>query len=522
MKKILPAFLFAVSLFFISNECQADEKISEKDFSQDELVITMSKHDWELNPHYATYSTEAQILDSLYEGLFSYDPKTLEPLPALASSYKISRDKKRWTFTLRENACFSNGEQITAYTVRNAWINLLKTPSAPYASLLDCIKGASDLRSGKGSEDDFGVTARDNKTLVVNLTSPTAHLSRILCHHAFSACTDKEGVYSGAFILDEKTSDKIVLLKNEKYWDKDNVKLQKITISLSDNIEDNTWDYNMGKTDWISGMVNTSSVINKSAVRLSAIFGTEYLFFNCKNKPWDKAEFRNALMAAVPWSELRKDAFVKATTFVYPLAAYPSPEGLTDTSVEDAVEMMEEAKKSAGIPKNEKLSITIGISNASERQKAQCEILRQAWEVLGVEVKIQTTSDDRYIDSIADWNADIFSYSWIGDFADPLAFLELFREGSSLNQTKWKNEDFSNILNQASLTTETEEHYKLLSKAEQILLDDGVVMPISHSASLHALNLQEIGGWYVNALDIHPYKYLYHKEKTTLTAPNVI
>ncbi len=521
MIKKISSIIFFAAIVFCPVSVFAQESAEPSEVQRD-FVISMSKHEWNLDPHYATYTSEAQLLDSLYEGLFSYDPKTLEPVPALAESFKISRDKKRWTFTIRENAFFSDGEQITAYSVKNAWVRLLKTPQAPYASLLDCIRGAQDLRSGKGSEEDFGVTVRDNRTLVVHLSAPTAHLSRILCHHAFSVCTEKENAFSGAFVLQEKTPDRMVLVKNEKYWDKQNVKLPKIIVNFSDNIVDNAWDFNTGKTDWVVGMVDTGAVINKTSIRISAVFGTEYLFFNCKNKPWDNADFRNALIAAVPWSELRKDALVKASTFVYPLAGYVSAEGLTETSLEDALDMMEDARKSAGIPKDEKITITVGISNSSERQKNQCEILKEAWKPLGVELKIQTTSDDRYLDSISGWNADIFSYSWIGDFADPLAFLELFRDGSSLNQTKWKNEKFNGLLEQAKLTTETEEHYKLLSKAEQVLLDDGVVMPISHSVSLHAINLQNVGGWYVNALDIHPYKYLHIKSSVTETAPNII
>ena len=168
------------------------------------------------------------------------------------------------------------------------------------------------------------------------------------------------------------------------------------------------------------------------------------------------------------------------------------------------------------------MTITFGISSTSERQKSQAELLKNAWEPLGVELKVQTTPDDRYIDSITGWNADIFSYSWIGDFADPIAFLELFRGGSTLNPSKWQNQKFDELIQKANESTDNGEHYKFLAQAEQILLDDGEVIPISHSISLHALNLQQVGGWYVNALDIHPYKYLYLKKAKVESAPNVI
>ena len=504
------------------------QQSSVKESLQRNLNIIMASQPLNLDIHTATYSSEAQILDSLYEGLFSYDPKNLDPLPAVAESYKISRDKKRWTFTLRENAAFSDGDRITAGTVRDSWLSLLRTPNAPYASLLDCIKGAADYRNGTAGADDVAVTVRNDRTLVVTLNQPTAHFAKLLCHHAFSVCkvgqdggTDTS-VFSGAFVIKESAEDSLILQKNDKYWDAANVHIPQITLRQSNEVKENAWSFNDGTADWVSGMVDSGALLNKGAVRISAVFGTEFLFFSCKNKPWDDADFRNALLMAVPWEELRKTGLVAATTLIYPLAGYHGVEGITECSPEDAKEMMADARKKLGIPPEEKLSITFGISAMSERQKAQSEILRAAWEPLGVELRVQTTPEDRYIDSIPGWNADLFSYSWIGDFADPIAFLELFRANSTLNPSKWHDSKFEELIQKANEAADNAEHYKLLAQAEQLLLDSGEVLPITHSISFHAVNLQHLGGWYMNALDIHPYKYLHFKEVKSAPAPNVI
>ncbi|MBP3771319.1 MAG: peptide ABC transporter substrate-binding protein [Treponema sp.] len=547
MKKILRAFFIPLSFLMVfnlsaqesSDDMQIEDFDSIIDLEEDSdekadlaeqrpLTILMAQQPLNLDIHTSTYSSEAQILDSLYDGLFSYDPKTLDPLPAIAESYKISRDKKRWTFTLRDDVTFSDGDKITAYTVRESWLSLLRTPGAPYASMLDCIKGAADYRNGLVSEKDVGITARNDKTLVITLLNPTAHLAKLLCHHAFAVCKVKDSgmtdttVFSGAFTIQNQTENSLTLIKNERYWDAKNVRLPQITIQQSNELKDNSWKFNDGSADWISGMMDTNALLNKNTIRISAIFGTEYLFFSCKNKPWNDADFRNALLTAVPWDLLRQNSLVKASTLIYPLAGYQGVNGISETSPEDALEMMQDARKKLGIPQNEILTITFGISSTSERQKSQAELLKNAWEPLGVELKVQTTPDDRYIDSITGWNADIFSYSWIGDFADPIAFLELFRGGSTLNPSKWQNQKFDELIQKANESTDNGEHYKFLAQAEQILLDDGEVIPISHSISLHALNLQQVGGWYVNALDIHPYKYLYLKKAKVESAPNVI
>ena len=493
----------------------------EPDLSvQHGFVMIGADHAYDLNPYTANYSAEAQILTGLYEGLYSYDPKTLDPVPALAVDYKVSRNKKRWTFTIREGAKFSNGEAITAYSVRDSWLALLATAGAPYASLLDPVSGAEAFRLGRAKSDSVGIIARDERTLVVNLDMPAAHLQRILCHHAFSIVSNRKDVYSGAFVLQSNEKGKLVLEKNMNYWDAEHVYLPSVTIETSNDVKENAWKINTGRADWVSGMVETTSILNKNAVRIAAEYGTEYLFFSCKNEPWNNADFRNALIAAVPWAELRKNSLVQATTLVYPLAGYPAVEGLEDTSIEDAQDLMALAKKKAGMSDNKKLELTFGITG-SERMKKEVELLKEAWEPLGVEVKVQTTPEERYLLSIPSWNADLFSYSWIGDFADPLAFLELFREGSTLNQSQWQNKDYNRLLKEAAETNSSVEHNRLLADAERILLDDGVVLPISHSVCLHVVNPATVGGWYTNALDIHPFKYIYFKEEAG-SVPNIV
>ncbi len=518
IKRIALAMIFS---FFATAFSQENDTVGIDDSIQREVSIVMTEQRFNLNPHTATYSSEAQILDALYEGLYSYDPHTLDPIPALATSCKISRDKKKLTFTIREGAKFSDGSDITAFSVRNSWLMLLATPSAPYASLFDCIKGAEDFRKGKASEDDVGIVARNNRTLVVSLVSPTAHFTKIICPPAFSVKTGQDSVFSGAFVLAERTDSSILLKKNPNYWGAQGVHVPSIRIKTSDDIVENAWDFNTGKVDWISSAFDSSKLLNKNAVRLSTIFGTEYIFFRCDRAPFDRADIRNALMAAVPWEALRKLSYVQATTLVYPISGYPEVEGLSDTSIDDAKELMAEARKSAGIDEKETLHLSMGIMAISERQKRQFELLREAWLPLGVELSALIILDQRYIESISDADADVFVYSWIGDFADPIAFLELFRDGSTLNQTAWKNEKFSKALSEAAVTTNAEERYKLLAEAETILLDDGVILPISHQIALHALNPNVIGGWFTNALDIHPYKYLYLKAYTP-DIPNVV
>lgn len=509
--------LFTCSLLsFASLYAQSEEILEDL---QHNLTIIQDEHKHDLNPQTASYSSEAQILTSLYEGLFSYDPATLSPLPALAESYHLSRNKKRWTFVLRNNIKFSNGQEITAQDIKSSWLKLLETKEALYASLFDIISGAKDYREGNSSKENVGIFAKDEKTLVVQLNAPAAHFSRLLCHHAFSVINDDLSLSSGAYILAERDESHMVLKKNEYYWDKESVHIPQITIKLSDNNDENAFAFNNGDVDWIDSVFTVKKLLNQNAVQLNAEFGTQYLFFKTINSPCNDADFRIALLTAVPWEQLRKDYLIKADTFIYPLAGYPAVIGFTDTDKDEAIELSKEARKKIGISENDTIKIVYAVMDTSYAI-TQANLLKSAWEPLGVELVIQPVPPVEYLSSIQAMDADLFSYSWIGDFSDPLTFLELFRGGSTLNMSEYKNEKYDNLLDEAA-ATDSENHFKLLSQAEQLLLDEGMVLPISHPVSLSAIDLKSIGGWTPNSLDVHPFKYLYFKSNP-LKIQNVV
>ncbi|MBO7639324.1 MAG: peptide ABC transporter substrate-binding protein, partial [Treponema sp.] len=348
----------------------------------------------------------------------------------------------------------------------------------------------------------------DNTTLVVHLKEPTEHLPSLLCHHSFCATSSKPDVYSGPFKLKYFKNGVLKMIKNPYYHDATSVVIPGITIVQTDDAEENTHLYNIGVVDWLLADVDANKILNSESVHVNANFGTTYLFFKNRGGIWDNTEMRQALLEAIPYSKLRSMFSIQASTLVYPLSGYPVVAGLQDYDEEDAKLMMQDARKNAGIPENKTLDIIFGIYD-SPVMRYWAQVLKEAWKPLGVNLITQTASIEEYNPSIPYWNADLFTYSWIGDYADPLAFLELFRGKSTLNVANYVNDDYDALLSEAAQTTSASDRYKLLSKAEQLLLDDSMVIPISHSVSLNVINLYNIGGWQSNALDIHPYKYLY-------------
>ncbi len=500
-KSLSTAALAFFSVFlFASNDALFDPSL------QRELVIITSTHNYNLNPQTSTYSVEAQLFSGLYEGLFSYNPYTLEPECGIAESFKISRNKLTWTFAIKQNAKFSNGTAITAQTIKDSWLRLLDPAlNAPFASLLDCIKGVEDYRTGKiTDESQLGIIVKDEYTLVIKLNAPTEHFSKILCHHAFSITSPEPNVYSGAFCLAEYDNSHILMTKNEYYWDAANVALPSIRFILSDNEEENTHQFNIGNADWITDFVDVNNIYSMSDVVYSALFSTDYLFFKAGRKPFDNPEIRNALLYAIPAEKIREDRFLKTNTLVLQLRGYPEIFGVPEEDIETAQAIL----KNAGYDgEKNKLVITLCFTD-DEPSRKRAQILHDAWETIGVETKVIFKPGIEYLSAINTEKADLFNYIWIGDFADPLAFLELFRGSSSLNVTGWKNSKYDSLLEEAAKITDAAKRYEKLAEAEQLLLDDGAIYPISRTLSVNIVDFDIIKGWFDNALDIHPLKYL--------------
>jgi oligopeptide transport system substrate-binding protein len=495
-------------------------------FAKD-FVIVESDRPHDLDPHTTSFSSDAEILTGLYEGLFSYNPVSLEPQYALCIDYRISRDKKRMTFKLRQDARFSNGEVINAQSVKDSWMKLLSTPNAPYSSMLDIIRGARAFRLGQGKAEDVGIFVNDDYTLSVYLTGPANYLPKVLCHSSFSVVHRLPTVYSGPFEIENMDQGLIVLAKNPYYWDLKNVASDQIIFYQSDDAEENTWYFNTGAADWVYGSVFADKIYDKKALQFNAEFATSYFFFKTSAKksakaafnPWDYEEFRNAILEAMPWDILRSPFMVSAPTLVYPMGDYPTVDGFSYTDPVEAKNLMAMAREKYGIPADTLIPLVLDITEGAFSPE-QLQALQDAFAPLGLDFQVNFYNARLYFDVVASSNSDIFSYTWIGDFADPLAFLMLFQGNSTLNESGWQNDEYDSLIEKAA-SVDAASRSAILAQAEQILLDSGIIMPLYHPISFNVIDLDEAGGWALNAFDLHPLKYLYRKEKTAL-GPDIV
>jgi peptide/nickel transport system substrate-binding protein/oligopeptide transport system substrate-binding protein len=481
--------------------------------SNDELVVVFSKGDLELDFRKSYIASEAQLFTAIYEGLFSYHPLTMGPVPAAASRWDTSEDKKVWTFTIRQNARFRNGDPVRAEDFRAAWLSLLEPGrDAPYSSLFDIIEGAREFRLGAAPAARVGIAATGEKTLVVRLNSPAAFFPSMLCHHSFSPIHPSmlknenwaRPVSNGPFYIEEMDDNHILLLKNPNYWDARQVSLNKLTVKYTDDGDESSAMWNSGEARWLHGEVNMEALKDRSGIEVNAMFATHYYYIRSAKRPWNDFRLRRALSLVLPWDEIRKAHILPAKTLIYPIPDYPEIEGLEENNIEEAQRLMAEAgySRGAGLPE-----LVIRITPSPEADRV-ARLMAGAWNsILGVPVRINVVPFRQYFQTLKLDDYDVGSTTWIGDFADPYTFLQMWCRDSNLNDARHNDSDYEALI-EKSMAEEGAARWQTLAEAEKLLLARGNVLPISYSPALNIIDLGEMSGWYPNVLDIHPFKYL--------------
>ncbi|MDR3276468.1 MAG: peptide ABC transporter substrate-binding protein [Treponema sp.] len=487
---------------------------------RDELTAVFYTDGVEFDPRKSFIASDAQLFTGLYEGLFSYHPYTMEPVPAMASRWTVSEDKMVWTFTLRDDARYWNGDPVSAQDFRNAWLSSLEpVRQAPYSSLFDLIAGAKDFRLGITQDPSLvGIEARNNNTLVVTLADPASFFPYLLCHHSFSPVhsslldTDDwsgaEIVSNGPFYLEERRDNALILAKNPYYWDAASVALNRIVYRISGDPDEASGLWNSGEARWLTGgFFNYDSLLSQNDVVANTLFATHYYFIRSVKAPLKDYRVRRAMSLALPWEEIRGAYALPAETLVYPLRGYPQLDGTAAPDLAEARKLLSEAgyEGGKGIPE---LVIRIPLTQDAQRIAG---LMAGAWtKDLGLLVKVEVIPSGQYFSLLKGDEYDVGLTTWIGDFADPYSFLQNWRRDSNLNDARFDDPDFEALMDK-SMKEEGTARWKTLGEAEQLLLDRGTVLPMAYDYALNVVDTEELDGWYPNALDIHPFKYLAFK-----------
>jgi oligopeptide transport system substrate-binding protein len=522
----LGALAAAIAVATAPAFAQAPDEAAPK---PDEFVVAFNALELQLDPHHSIYSAEAQIFTAAYEGLFSYDPNSLDPVKAACRSYNRSQDGKTYTFYIRDEAVWSDGSPLLARDFRDAWLRALDPKTkADYGEFFDVIAGAHDYRSGKSpAPSSVGISVIADKILQVKLEAKADYFTRLLCHHSFSpihpsmlAAKDWRSKLpfpvNGPYAFASLDSSGLVMAKNEKYWDAASVQIPRIRAIFTDDDADVTRRFDDGSIHWLAGPMSIESLLSQSSIQAGLMFSTHYWFFDCGSGPWKDRDVRRALGLLLPWEELRsKDKYLApATTLVLPFAGYQSAKGLAAADLDEARRLLEKSghKDGAGLPK-----IVILVSEDGEDSSRVAGLMKDAWEKLPeLSVELKKVPAASYFSIVRSGPAaggwTLASTSWIGDFADPLAFLQMWAADSNLNDAQLSDPEYDRLLAAAALKT-GDDRLTALGLAETRLLTGAAVLPLYHSLALNVVDTDFIDGWYPNALDIHPFKYLAFGER---------
>jgi oligopeptide transport system substrate-binding protein len=507
-----------------------EEEEPEDEDKTIEFVFALSYGSVNLDPVHAYTAMEAQFFTAMYEGLVTYDPVTLVPAAGMAREWEISEDKKTYRFYLQEESYFSNGDPVTARDVRDSWFRLLEPDAkAEFSTFFDVIKGAKEYRQGIIKDrEKVGIYVISDKIIDVELEAPAAHFLKLLCHMSFviihpgyyevdNWSSLNSVISNGPFYIHEKKANEIVFLKNKLYWDAENVEIERLIFRFYDDLVKVSHDFNAGNIDWAVNW-DSSELDDTSKIVFNPMFATGYFFFKCSSEPWNDDRIRTALALLIPWENIRnQDVFYPTDQLVPKLDAnYPIVESISDSDIRKAYKLLEEA----GYPKGKGLPpIVIRITPGGDIERI-AYLMKEAWEdSLETDVVLDFQDYSVYYSALKDDDYVIGQMTWIGDFADPIAFLQMWESNSNLNDAEYHNPEYDKLIREASADL-SKERYNIFAQAETILLTTAVVLPISHRPTVNLINLDYIDGWYPNAIDMHPFKYI--RFKTGLLFPNII
>jgi oligopeptide transport system substrate-binding protein len=489
----------------------------------------------DLDPQIVTGVTEHHLIMSLLEGLVTEDPVDLHPSPGVAESWDISPDGKVYTFHLRKNAKWSNGETVTARDFWNSYQRIL-TPSlaSQYAYMHFVVKNAEAYNSGKLKNfDEVGYKVVDDHTFQITLENATPYFLSLMNHTSWFPVhlptIEKYGkpyergnkwtrpghyVGNGPFVLSTwKVNDLIVVRKSPTYWDKENTRLNEIRFYPIESNDTEERAFRAGQLH-ITETVPLSKIDGyrrdqPDLIAINPYLGTYFYRLNTTQPPLSDKRVRRALAMAIDRESLVKNVTkggqLPANSFTPPGTAGYTARARIPTDFAAAKKLLAEA----GYPDGRGMPTIELLYNTQESHRIIAEAIQQMWKKnLGIDVRLVNQEWKVYLDSQRTLNYQACRAAWIGDYVDPNSFLDMFVTGGGNNETGWSNSEYDRLIAEAARTGDLQRRLEIFQQAEAILLDEAPILPIYFYTRV-CLMRPEVKGWHPTILDNHPYKYVY-------------
>ncbi|MGN0860694.1 MAG: peptide ABC transporter substrate-binding protein [Candidatus Spyradosoma sp.] len=523
----------AFACVFAASACGPRERATDVAAREGVLLVNNGGEPSALDPQLVTGVTELRLMLALFEGLVRYDPKTLEPRPAIAERWEVSPDGLRWTFRLDGNAKFSDGRRITSEDFLFSYRRLLSPKLAsPCASLFFApVKNA--LAFARGEITDFsrvGFSAPDAETLVVELAAPCPYFLSLACHSSWSVVpahailkfgkiderstlwTRPENfVGSGPFRLKSwRVAYRIEVEKNPHYRDAENVRLNAIRFdALGDQFAE--------ERAFRDGQYHVTNTVPPArvavlrergdpALRLDPYLSVSFIRVNCSRPPLNDVRVRRALSLALDRDALAERVTRAGETPAYSIVpaaapAEPTPPRRREEELREARRLLAEA----GFPDGRNFPEISYLFNTSDGAQFFAQAIQEMWRKnLGVKVALKNQEYKVYRVSMEQGDYDLARSAWSGDYLDATTFLDLFAGTSNMNWTGWSDAGYDRALAAAARERDAAKRSEKLREAEKILVDAVPVIPTVFNRNKFLIS-PAVKGWWPNLLDVHPY-----------------
>ncbi len=486
-------------------EVPADVKLAE----QQTLVRNNGAEVQSLDPHKIEGVPESNVSRDLFEGLIISNTEG-HPIPGVAEKWE-NQDFKVWTFHLRKDAKWSNGEPVTAQDFVYSWQRLADPNTAsPYESYLQYghLVNIDDIIANKKPASSLGVKALDDHTLEVTLSEPVPYFYKLLIHPSMSpvpkAAIEKHGdawtqpaniVTNGAYKLKSwVVNERMVLERNPQYWDNAKTVINQVTyLPISSEVTDVN-RFRSGEVDMTYNQlpIEMFDKLKKEIpqqVHVDPYLCTYYYEINNQKAPFNDPRVRAALKLG-----LDRDIIVNKVKRQGDLPAYSYTPPYTDGMQLDKPEWMswtqqkrnEEAKKllaEAGYTKDKPLSFDL-LYNTSDLHKKLAIAASSLWRNnIGVNVKLRNEEWKTFLDTRHQGNFDVARAGWCADYNEPTSFLNTMLSGSSNNTSHYKSPAFDKIMAETLKVKDEAARAALYNKAEQQLDKDSVIVPVYYYIS---------------------------------------
>ncbi|WP_281549328.1 peptide ABC transporter substrate-binding protein [Kluyvera cryocrescens] len=469
---------------------------------QQDLVRHIKDEPASLDPAKAVGLPEIQVIRDLFEGLVNQDANG-NIIPGVATRWQTN-DQKIWTFTLRNDAKWSDGTPVTAQDFVYSWQRLVDpattSPFAWFAALAG-IANAQNIIDGKAKPDSLGVNAVDAHTLRVQLDKPLPWFVNLTANFSLypvnktNVESDKNWtrpgklVGNGAYVLaDRVVNEKLVATPNKHYWDNAKTVIQKVTFVPINQESAATKRYLAGDIDITESFPkNQYQKLLKELpgqVYTPAQLGTYYYAFNTQKGPTADARVRLALSMTIDRRIIAEKVLGTGEKPAWRLTPdvtagfTPQPSAMEQSSQAELNAQAKTLLQAAGYGPNRPLKLTLLYNTSENHQKIAIAVASMWKKNLGVDVKLQNQEWKTYIDSRNTGNFDVIRASWVGDYNEPSTFLSLLTSTNTGNIARFNEPAYDKVIRQAAMENTATARNADYNEAEKILAEKAPIAPI--------------------------------------------